>query len=259
MIKAVILAGGFGTRLSEETTIKPKPMVEIGGKPILLHLMEYFASYGVNEFIICLGYKGDYIKRFFLDYQRSMNSFELDMATGNVRLITEVRQNWKITLLDTGLHTMTGGRIKKVVEDLHLEHDFFMTYGDGLADVDLFSLLKVHRKSKKLCTVTAVSPPGRFGVLDVCNQTGLVTGFREKLISDQHKVNGGFFVLNPRAVKYIESDLQPWEDKPMEKLASDCELNAFQHDGFWKPMDTLRDKNELEKIFESGNAPWVRL
>lgn len=252
-MKAVILAGGLGTRLSEETQLKPKPMIDIGGKPILWHIMKIFSSYGVNDFVICLGYKGYVIKEYFANYYLHMSDITFDMANNR----TEIHQNnaepWRVTLVDTGDKTMTGGRLKRVRKYLG-DEDFCFTYGDGVANVDIGKLVDFHRKHKKPATVTAVQPPGRYGALDM--NRNLVRGFLEKPQGDGGWVNGGFFVLSPQVIDRIDGDDMPWEAEPLTGLARDGELMAFEHEGFWQPMDTLREKNYLEELWESGKAPW---
>jgi glucose-1-phosphate cytidylyltransferase len=254
-MKAVILAGGFGTRLSEETSVKPKPMVEIGGRPILWHIMSHYARHNVKDFIICLGYKSEYIKKFFLDYSATLSDFTVDLGSSNINIHHKRAEDWKVTLIDTGLHTMTGGRIKRALEHVNQDEPFCMTYGDGLSNVNITESIKFHKENKKLCTVTAVTPPGRFGVLDVADNKEVV-GFREKIASDQYRINGGFFVLDPQIGNYINNDTTVWEDEPLTSLAQDGQVMAFEHDGFWQPMDTLRDKTQLEKLWQSGNPPW---
>ena len=254
-MKAMILAGGFGTRLSEETEVRPKPMVEIGGRPILWHIMHLYSQYGVNEFVICAGYKAEYIKKFFLDYAASLSDFTVDLANQDVQIHQHRAENWKVTVVDTGIETMTGGRIKRAIEHFALDEPFCLTYGDGLSDVDIGASIKFHKSHGKLATVTAVTPPGRFGVLDV-DSDRIVTGFREKIASDQYRINGGFFVLNPKVADYIDGDEAVWEQEPMRKLAAAGEMRAWNHDGFWQSMDTLREKHLLENLWQSENPPW---
>lgn len=252
-MKAVILAGGLGTRLSEETQMKPKPMIEIGGKPILWHIMKIYSSHGVNDFIICLGYKGYMIKEFFANHYLHMSDVTFDMANNR----TEIHQNnaepWRVTLVDTGDATMTGGRLKRVRNYLD-DDDFCFTYGDGVANVNVRELIDFHKKHKKLATVTAVQPPGRYGALDM--EADTVRGFFEKPQGDGGWVNGGFFVVSPKVIDYIAADDTSWELAPMQRLADEGNLHAYPHKGFWQPMDTLREKNRLEELWESGNAPW---
>jgi glucose-1-phosphate cytidylyltransferase len=254
-MKAMILAGGFGTRLAEETDIRPKPMVEIGGRPILWHIMNHYALHGINEFVICLGYKAEFVKKFFLDYAASMSDFTVNMATQEVDVHRRQAEDWKVTLVDTGRDTMTGGRIKRAIQHVDPEEPFCLTYGDGLSNVDITTSIAFHRAHGKLATVTAVTPPGRFGVLDI-GMENQVTGFREKIASDQYRINGGFFVLDPSVKNYIEGDETVWEHDPMRRLAEDGQLRAWNHDGFWQPMDTLRDKMHLESLWNSGSPPW---
>jgi len=254
-MKVIILAGGFGTRLTEETEVRPKPMVEIGGRPILWHIMKHYSSHGIDDFIICLGYKSEFIKKFFLDYAQTLSDFTVDLATQEIEVHKQRAENWKITLVDTGIQTMTGGRIKRAIQYLGQNETFCLTYGDGLSDVDITASIKFHQNHGKMATVTAVTPPGRFGILDI-NQENIVTGFREKIASDQYRINGGFFVLNPDIDNKIDNDKTIWEHEPMRQLANDGELVAWNHDGFWQPMDTLRDKRLLEEIWRRGNPPW---
>lgn len=255
-MKAMILAGGYGTRLAEETDTRPKPMVEIGGRPILWHIMQHYAAHGINEFVVCLGYKGDYIKKFFLDYAATLSDFTVDLGTAQVDVHRKRAEDWKVTLVDTGKDTMTGGRIKRGIPYIGDDEAFCLTYGDGLSDVDISGSIAFHRSHGKLATVTAVTPPGRFGVLDV-QEDASVSGFREKIASDQYQINGGFFVLSPKIDAYIEQDSTTWEAEPMLGLAQNNELKAWHHQGFWQPMDTLRDKQYLESIWAKGSAPWI--
>jgi glucose-1-phosphate cytidylyltransferase len=254
-MKAVILAGGFGTRLSEETSVRPKPMVEIGGKPILWHIMNIYSAYGVNEFIICCGYKGHMIKQYFAEYflKRSDVTFDLKNNT------TTVHQNnvepWKVTLVDTGEKTLTGGRIKRVKEYINNE-TFCLTYGDGVSDVNISELIQFHFTEKSLATLTAVQPAGRFGSLRLMAGKNQIEGFKEKPKGDGAWVNGGFFVLEANVMNYIESDMTVWEQEPLQNLARNGKLSAYKHNGFWQPMDTLRDKMFLEELWNSGKAPW---
>ena len=254
-MKAMILAGGFGTRFAEETELKPKPMIEIGGRPILWHIMKLYAHHGIKEFVVCLGYKSEYIKKFFLDYTSTLSDFTVNLSTQGVTIHNQRAEDWKITLIDTGLNTMTGGRIKQAIEFMNISETFCLTYGDGLSDVDISATVKFHKSHGKLATVSAVTPPGRFGVLDI-NESGEVKGFREKIASDQYRINGGFFVLEPDIVNYIDGPDMIWEQEPMVNLAADKQLQARNHDGFWQPMDTLRDKQTLEKLWKSGTPPW---
>jgi len=253
-MKAVILAGGLGTRIAEETSSRPKPMVEIGGKPILWHIMKMYSAHGVNEFVICCGYKGYMIKEYFANYFLHMSDVTFDMANNNAMQIhQQYAEPWKITLIDTGENTLTGGRLKRVRKYLG-EEDFCFTYGDGVGDVNLTKLIAFHKAHGKQATVTAVQPPGRFGALDM-NGTS-VTSFVEKPHGDGMYINGGFFVLSPEVIELIDDDGTIWERKPLEALATSGQLQAFTHNGFWQPMDTLRDKQYLEELWASGNAPW---
>lgn len=252
-MKAVILAGGLGTRISEETSIKPKPMVEVGGKPILWHVMKIYSAHGINDFIICLGYKGYVIKEYFANYFLHMSDVTFDMVGNEIEIHQNNAEPWRVTLVDTGDDTMTGGRLKRVRQYLDNE-DFCFTYGDGVADVDISELIKFHRSHKKLATLTATQPPGRFGALKL-NQN-IVSGFQEKPQGDGGWINGGFFVLSPKVIDYIEGDATLWESDPMERLAIEGQLMARQHNGFWQPMDTLRDKAYLDELWVSGKAPW---
>lgn len=252
-MKAMILAGGFGTRLAEETSDRPKPMVEIGGRPILWHVMKCYSAFGINDFVICLGYKADYIKKFFLDYASAMADFTISLADNQVQIHQKRAEDWKVTLVDTGLNSMTGGRVKRAARYIE-DDDFCMTYGDGVGDVDITASIEFHRSHGKLATVTAVTPPGRFGVLDM--QGDVINGFREKISSDQYRINAGFFVLKREVVDYIAGDETVWEQEPMVNLAHEGQLRAWHHDGFWQPMDTLRDKTKLDEMWRSGNAKW---
>ncbi len=253
-MRAVILAGGLGTRISEETSIKPKPMVEIGGKPILWHILKIYSYYGINEFIICCGYKGYVIKEYFANYFLHNSDVTFALENNTMEIHQAKVEPWKITLIDTGLETMTGGRLLRVAK--YLDTTFCFTYGDGLSDIDIGKLLKFHKSHGKLVTMTSVKPPGRYGALEIKNNK--VTSFHEKPDGDGAWVNGGFFVVNPKALDYIEGDLTSWESKPLERIAFDGELMAFCHKGFWQPMDTLRDKNNLEKIWDTKSAPWKK-
>ncbi|ASA55963.1 glucose-1-phosphate cytidylyltransferase [Vibrio gazogenes] len=253
-MKAVILAGGLGTRLSEETVIKPKPMVEIGGKPILWHIMKIYSFYGVNEFIICCGYKGYVIKEYFANYFMHMSDITFDMAKNHMHVHHKRADPWKVTLVDTGEESMTGGRLKRVREYIKDESDFFFTYGDGVADVNIAKTLDFHRSHGKLATLTATYPPGRFGVLTI--EQDSVRSFQEKPKGDGAMINGGFFVLSPKVIDLIDDDQTTWEQNPLNQLAADGELMAYRHDGFWQPMDTLRDKMKLEELWETRQAPW---
>jgi glucose-1-phosphate cytidylyltransferase len=252
-MKAVILGGGFGTRLSEETIVKPKPMVEIGGRPILWHIMKLYSYHGINDFIVCLGYKGFIVKEYFANYFLHMSDVTFDMANNKMEVHQAKAEPWRVTLVDTGERVMTGGRLKRVATYIG-DEDFCFTYGDGVANVDIKELIKFHKAQKTLATVTSVQPPGRFGSLDIAH--GKITSFKEKPQGDGASISGGFFVLSPRIINYIENDGTKWEDQPLERLANDGQLSAYQHSGFWQPMDTLRDKIMLEELWESGKAPW---
>ncbi len=252
-MKAVILAGGFGTRLSEETDRIPKPMVHIGDRPILWHIMKIYSHYGIDDFIICLGYKGYVIKEYFHNYFLHMSDITLDIKNKQMEVHANMAEPWRVTLIDTGLHTKTGGRLKRIREHLD-DGPFCMTYGDGLSDVDITALIAQHRQSGKLATLTAVYPPGRFGVLEVSGKK--VVGFKEKVENKTSLINGGFFILEPEALDIVDGDDTFWEQEPMEKLAADGQLMAYEHKGFWQPMDTLREKNHLERLWASGAAPW---
>lgn len=253
-MKAVILAGGLGTRISEETHLKPKPMIEIGGRPILWHIMKMYSYYGVNDFIICCGYKGYVIKEYFANYFLHMSDVTFDMSNNSMQVHHGKAEPWRVTLVDTGDETMTGGRLKRVASYLDGEDTFCMTYGDGVSDVNITELIAFHKKNGARATVTATLPPGRFGALDI--QGNNVVGFKEKPKGDGAMINGGFFVLSRHVLDLIEDDHTIWEREPIENLASSGQLTVFQHSGFWQPMDTLRDKTHLEELWASGNAPW---
>lgn len=253
-MKAVILAGGLGTRLSEETSTRPKPMVEIGGKPILWHILKMYSHYGVNDFIICCGYKGYVIKEYFANYFLHQSDVTFDMENNHMEVHRQRAEPWKITLVDTGEHTMTGGRLLRVKEYLESEDAFCFTYGDGVADVNIEDLITFHKAHGKDATLTAAFPPGRFGALDIQNDQVLT--FQEKPRGDGALINGGFFVLSPKVFDRIKNDSTIWEQEPLKGLAEDGELMAFKHEGFWQPMDTLRDKMHLEELLEKGKAPW---
>jgi len=252
-VKAVILAGGFGSRLSEETAVRPKPMVEIGGKPMLWHIMKIYATHGIEDFVICLGYKGYLIKEYFANYYLHTCDVSFDLAKGDMEVHRSETEPWRVTLVDTGEQTMTGGRLKRVLPYL-AEEDFCFTYGDGLADVDMTALIAFHREQGALATVTAVQPPGRFGALDVEGER--VREFEEKPRGDGGWTNGGFFVLSPGVDRYLHGDDTVWEQEPMRNLAREGQLAPYRHHGFWQAMDTLRDRNHLEKLWSSGAAPW---
>ena len=253
-MKAVILAGGFGTRISEETHLKPKPMIEIGSKPILWHIMKIYSAYGVNDFIICCGYKGYIIKEYFANYFLHMSDVTFDMQHNQMEVHQRKAEPWRVTLVDTGDNTQTGGRLKRVASFLEEDEAFCFTYGDGVADINITRLLAFHYEHGRLATITAVSPPGRYGALE--RHGSQVTGFAEKPRGDGGVINGGFFVLSPECLSYIEGDDMPWENEPLNQLSLQGQLMAFEHQGFWQPMDTLRDKNLLESLWESGKAPW---
>lgn len=252
-MKAVILAGGFGTRISEETSIRPKPMIEIGGRPLLWHIMKIYSAHGVNDFIVCCGYRGYMIKGYFANYSLHLSDITIDLAHHARHVHQSSVEPWRITLVDTGESTMTGGRLKRVAPYLDQE-DFLFTYGDGLSDVNITELIAFHRRRGTLATVTAVQPPGRFGQLKIDEQR--IASFNEKPQGDGAWINGGFFVLSPRVVDYIGGDDTTWEREPVEQLASEGNLSAFIHRGFWQPMDTLRDKTALENMWNEGKAPW---
>jgi glucose-1-phosphate cytidylyltransferase len=253
-MKAVILAGGFGTRISEETHLKPKPLIEIGGRPILWHIMKNYSAHGVYDFVICCGYKGYLIKEYFANYFLHMSDVTFDMVTNQMEVHQRKTESWKVTLIDTGQNTLTGGRLKRVTDYIKAEQCFCLTYGDGLSDVDVRATIEFHQRHGRLSTITAVSPPGRFGALERSGE--LVTGFTEKPRGDGGAINGGFFVLSPKVLEFIDGDQTAWEAEPLTRLAQKGELMAFDHQGFWQPMDTLREKNLLEELWESGKAPW---
>jgi glucose-1-phosphate cytidylyltransferase len=253
-MKAVILAGGLGTRISEETQVRPKPMVEIGGRPILWHIMKMYSAHGISEFVICCGYKGYLIKEYFANYFLHMSDVTFDIAENRMIVHQRYADPWRVTLVDTGEETRTGGRLKRVAEYVKAEEAFCFTYGDGVADLDLGALIAFHRSHGKLATVTAVQPPGRYGALKL--EGHKVLGFTEKPSGDGGWINGGFFVLHPRVIDYIAGDMTGWEIEPLSRLAAADELRAFQHRGFWQPMDTLRDKNQLEELWGKEAAPW---
>jgi len=253
-MKVVILAGGLGTRISEESHLRPKPMIEVGGQPILWHIMKLFSHYGFNEFIVCLGYKGYVVKEYFSNYVLHNADLTVDLAKGGIEYHATHHEPWKVTLVDTGAETMTGGRLKRVANYLPKGEPFFLTYGDGVADVDLAALAAFHREHGREATVTAVAPPGRYGALDIVE--GAVERFMEKPPGDNGLINGGFFVLNPSVIERIDDDATVWEQGPLEGLAHEGKLMAYRHDGFWAAMDTLRDKNQLEALWASGQAPW---
>ncbi|RZD47452.1 MAG: glucose-1-phosphate cytidylyltransferase [Thaumarchaeota archaeon] len=251
-MKAVILAGGQGTRISEETHLKPKPMIEIGGKPILWHILKTYSAYNINEFIICLGYKGYQIKEYFANYYLHESDLTIDIQKNSLEIHETKSNPWKITLVDTGDNSMTGGRIKRISK--YLDDTFCLTYGDGLADVNISQIISSHKKNNTLATLTAVQPQGKFGAVTI--QDGKVKTFEEKPKGDSGWVNGGFFVLEPEVVDYIQGDDTMFEREPLQQLTKENQLSAYHHTGFWHPMDTLRDKNELEELWSKGNAPW---
>ena len=253
-MKLVIFAGGLGTRLSEETVTRPKPMVEIGGKPILWHIMKMYSMHGVSEFIICCGYKGYIIKEYFANYFLHMSDVTFDMQSNSMSVHNKRAEEWKVTLVDTGDYSMTGGRLRRVKEYLNKDESFCLTYGDGVGNIDITSSIEFHHKHGKNATLTAVFPPGRFGALELV--AGSVKSFKEKPKGDGGMINGGFFVLKPSVIDLIESDETIWEKDPLSTLAEQGELMAFEHHGFWQPMDTLRDKAHLEELWLSNNAPW---
>lgn len=257
-MKTVILAGGFGTRLSEETGVRPKPLVEIGDKPILWHIMKMYASYGHNEFIICCGYKGTMIKEYFANYFLQNSNLTFDLKNNKMEIHSNNTEPWKVTLIDTGADSMTGGRVKRIKDYVGNER-FFLTYGDGVSDVNFDDLLDFHKKQQTLATLTAVQPPGRYGAFNLENKNNKISNFREKPKGNGHEtawINGGFFVLEPKIFDYIEGDSTVWEREPMENLAKDDQLSAYKHDGFWQSMDSLRDKQVLENIWQGGNPAW---
>jgi glucose-1-phosphate cytidylyltransferase len=253
-MKVVILAGGMGTRISEETNIIPKPMIEIGGKPILWHILKIYSHYGFNDFIICLGYKSYVVKEYFSHYFLHMSDITIDMANNNTQIHASASEPWKVTLVDTGLNTMTGGRLKRIQKYVGNE-TFMMTYGDGVGNVNINELIKFHAQHKKYATITGVQPTGRFGAMDL-QDDDTVRAFYEKPVGDRTWVNGGFFVLQPEIFNFIKDDTTTWERDPLEKLGMENQLVAYKHSGFWKPMDTLRDRTELENLWQSGKAPW---
>lgn len=254
-MKAIILAGGLGTRISEESALRPKPMIEIGGRPILWHILKIYSAHGINDFVICLGYKGYLIKEYFANYFLHMSDVTFDLSNNSMQVHHKHAEPWRITLVDTGEHTQTAGRLKRVADYLDGEA-FCFTYGDGISDVDITASVEFHKTKGMLATVCAVQPPGRFGALDI--KENRITRFEEKPQGDGSWVNGGFFVLQPEVMSYIEGDATIWERDPLERLASEGELGAFVHKGFWQPMDTLRDRVKLEELWQSGKAPWKK-
>ena len=253
-MKAVILAGGLGTRLSEETHLKPKPMIEIGGRPVLWHILKMYSSHGINDFVICCGYKGYVIKEYFANYFLHMSDVTFDMQANKMEVHQRHAEPWRVTLVDTGDDTMTGGRLKRVAQYVENESEFCFTYGDGVSDIDVSAQIVFHRQHGRLATVTAVQPPGRYGALSLDGKS--VRGFIEKPQGDGGWINGGFFVLSPKCLHLIDDDRSSWEGGPLVQLAAQDELMAYQHDGFWQPMDTLRDKNHLENLWQNNQAPW---
>lgn len=252
-MKAIILAGGLGTRISEESHLKPKPMIEIGGKPILWHIMKMYSGHGIDEFVICLGYKGYVIKEYFSNYFLHTSDVTFSMRENSMQIHQKFAEPWRVTLVDTGELTMTGGRLKRVAPYLGNE-SFCFTYGDGVADIDISALIAKHREAGRLATVTAIQPPGRYGALHIENET--VHHFQEKPAGDGAWINGGFFVLEPGVLSYLDGDNTVWEQQPLQRLAAEGQLSAYRHGGFWQAMDTLRDKNHLEELWSSGKAPW---
>ena len=253
-MKTVILAGGLGTRLSEETGVRPKPMVEIGGRPILWHIMKIYSAFGLNEFIVCLGYKGYMIKEYFSNYRLHLSDVTIDIGRDRMEVHQSNAEDWRVTLIDTGEDTMTGGRLKRIRPYLREDEEFCMTYGDGVGNIDIGALIAFHRAHGKLATVTATQPPGRFGTLRLKGQD--VVSFIEKPEGDQSWISGGFFVLSPKVLDYVEGDETIWEREPLERLAREGNIAAYKHSGFWQPMDTLRDRMLLEQLWQSGKAPW---
>ena len=255
-MKAVILAGGLGTRLSEETSVRPKPMVEIGGKPILWHIMKMYSFHGINDFIICCGYKGYIIKEYFANYFLHTSDVTFDLQKNSMRVHEKRAEPWKVTLVDTGDDSMTGGRLRRVADYVKDEKDFCFTYGDGVSDIDIAASIDFHRQHGRAATLTATYPPGRFGALNI--QQNQVMSFKEKPKGDGAMINGGFFVLSPSVLSYLEADSTIWEREPLKRLAEDGELMAYKHQGFWQPMDTLHDKSLLEELWVSGKAAWKK-
>jgi len=255
-MRAVLLAGGLGTRFAEETDVRPKPMIEIGGKPILWHIMKIYSSHGINDFIVCLGYKGYVIKEYFSNYFLHQSNVTFDLRENRMEVLEKHAEPWRVTLIDTGEETMIGGRIKRILPYLGDDDAFCLTYGDGVADIDITESIAFHRREGRLATVTGTQPPGRFGAIN--HQGPRVTGFQEKPRGDGNWINGGFFVLSPKVGDYIEGDTTVWEKEPMTSLAEAGQLSVFLHDGFWHPMDTLRDKRYLEDLWSSNKAPWKK-
>ena len=255
-MKAVILAGGLGTRLSEETSVRPKPMVEIGGKPILWHIMKSYSAHGINDFVVCCGYKGYVIKEFFANYFLHTSDVTFDMQANSMEVHARNAEPWRVTVVDTGDDSMTGGRLRRVKKFVENDEAFCFTYGDGVSDVDVAASIAFHRQHGKLATMTAVQPPGRFGAIEIDGSR--IVRFKEKPQGDGNWINGGFFVLSPKVIDYVAEDATIWEKEPMEGLARDNQIDAYFHSGFWQPMDTLRDKIHLEDLWQSGKAPWKR-
>lgn len=254
-MKVVIFAGGYGTRISEETTVLPKPLVEIGTMPILWHIMKIYAAHGLTDFVICCGYKGHLIKKYFLDFFHRSNDMTIDLATNTVEVRRVASEPWRVTLAETGLETMTGGRLRRVRDYIGGE-TFCLTYGDGVTDLDITDTIRFHREQGTLATITAVHQPGRFGALDLSPDSARVNGFREKSLGDGHLINGGFFVCEPQVIDHIEGDATVWEQEPLKALVAEGELAVYHHKGFWQNMDTLRDKHVLQELWDSGAAPW---
>ncbi len=254
-MKAVILAGGLGTRISEETHLKPKPMIEIGGMPIIWHIMKHYSQHNINEFIICCGYKGYVIKEYFTNYFLHRSDITINLLNNQIEIHNQYSEPWNVTMIDTGLNTMTGGRLKRVSKYLTKDEPFCFTYGDGLSNIDITQQIAFHKNHGKLATVTSVSPPGRYGALMI-NDDQIVETFLEKPIGDGGQINGGFFVLSPKCIEYIKDDSTIWESEPLNRLAIEKQLLAYKHDDFWQPMDTLRDKTYLEELWKNQNAPW---
>lgn len=253
-MKAVILAGGLGTRISEETSTRPKPMIEIGGRPILWHIMKIYSAHGINDFVVCCGYKGYVIKEYFANYFLHMSDVTFDMQNNKMEVHQRNAEPWRVTLVDTGEHTLTGGRLRRVADYVSGDSEFCFTYGDGVSDIDISAQIAFHKSHGKRATVTAVQPPGRYGALNMDGKR--VCGFVEKPQGDGGWINGGYFVLSPDCIDLIDGDSSSWEGEPLIKLATQGELMAYEHNGFWQPMDTLRDKNQLEEMWQSGKAPW---
>lgn len=254
-MKAVILAGGLGTRISEETTVRPKPMVEIGGQPVLWHIMKTYSAHGINDFIVCCGYKSHVIKEYFANYFLRMSDVTFDMRFNQMNIHSGFAEPWRVTLVDTGADTMTGGRLKRVREHIGKE-TFCFTYGDGVSDINITEVVAFHKAQGTLATLTAVQPPGRFGAIVLAEEQTKIMHFREKHDGDGAWINGGYFVLEPEVIDYIDHDATTWEQEPLQKLAHLSQLSAYKHNGFWQPMDTLKDKNYLENLWSSGKAPW---